>query len=269
MKVIESVVYGGVLVLGVSLGAMMPSAAAATYCSGTCPETGFHSISIRNLFGQVQPLTGSDTYLLGASGQGGQLVACSGSGSLFFLYDETTGSYLNSGLTADSAICWGGGNDHITVNRSNQTTCGLNPMYPFAYAGYTLMMAGEDLADELRGGIGADKLCGGGGNDILLGYGGNDQLDGLSGDDTLQGGSGSDESWGFTGAECIWDSGGTNDYLNGEATFDPCVWITGSHTSPTVLCDGDGGRSQGGTGTDGSCTSTPDCSFICTTYSET
>ncbi len=54
------------------------------------------------------------------------------------------------------------------------------------------IIAGNDLANNIRGGGGSDLLGGMGGNDVIYGDAGNDSLEGGGGNDTLIGGDGDD-----------------------------------------------------------------------------
>ncbi len=105
------------------------------------------------------------------------------------------------------------------------------------FAQESLLMVGDDGADEIRGSGGSDLLRGGAGDDlivgnagfdfinggdgddILRGNGGNDVLRGEAGNDKLNGGLGSDELIGGDGDDFLVGLGGA-DKADGGAGFD-------------------------------------------------
>jgi len=186
-------------------------------------------------------VSGADHIVLG--NLGGTLAACDYvSPAIFGLYDESTASWLGSGLNADSSMCWSGGDDLIEVLDTSYD-CGPWTLTAFGYNGHRFQNHGQAGSDLLYGGSGSDQLCGGTGNDQLSGRGGNDDLDGLSGDDTLEGGPGTDTLWGYDGRDCLYDTG-YYDQLNGENDDDTNVC---NAYSGTPFYDVDCGASGGDT----------------------
>ncbi len=74
---------------------------------------------------------------------------------------------------------------------------------------------GNNLANNLTGGVAADNIFGAGGNDILNGGGGNDNIYGDSGNDLLTGGAGLDFMYGGEGDDTLNATGEGNDNLFG------------------------------------------------------
>ena len=74
---------------------------------------------------------------------------------------------------------------------------------------------GNNLANNLTGGVAADNIFGAGGNDILNGGGGNDNIYGDSGNDLLTGGAGLDFMYGGEGDDTFNATGEGNDNLFG------------------------------------------------------
>jgi Ca2+-binding RTX toxin-like protein len=256
---------------------VLPITASANYCvagGDTCPSTGgLHNIKIHDWHGTPINIDAANTFWLGT--WSGLPVAClggSGGSQVLFLYDEDegTGEYLDvGGLYADSAICWGEGNDTIAVATGSFACAGVT-LGAFDYGDdYLLEMHGQSEADHLTGGAGSDRLCGGSNDDLLIGGAGNDSLDGLAGDDTLRGGTGADDLWGYDGEDCVTDNGGGFNDLNGEGGEDPCVGVIPANWVETdsVDCGGNGGATSQSEDEYTSCD--PDeqsCSFICGSY---
>ncbi|MDB5581792.1 MAG: cya 17 [Bradyrhizobium sp.] len=79
---------------------------------------------------------------------------------------------------------------------------------------------GNDLANILRGGVGADVLAGNGGNDTLYGGAGDDKLDGGDGADLMIGGSGDDTYMvDNVGDRIIETAGGGTDQVYSTVTY--------------------------------------------------
>ena len=130
----------------------------------------------------------------------------------------------------------------------------------------TLMLSGNEGADEIRGssgadrlvggdgndliigGAGADVLIGGDGNDILRGNEGSDTLRGESGNDTLNGGLGGDGYFGGDGDDFITGLGEADD-VNGEAGFDT-LSFQATEGLVNVLIREDGSGANNPTGED-------------------
>lgn len=74
---------------------------------------------------------------------------------------------------------------------------------------------GNNLANNLTGGVAADNIFGAGGNDTLNGGGGNDNIYGDSANDSLTGGAGLDFMYGGEGDDTLNATGEGNDNLFG------------------------------------------------------
>lgn len=82
---------------------------------------------------------------------------------------------------------------------------------------------GNEVANNMRGGVGADRLFGAGGNDSLFGDAGADELHGGAGQDVLYGGSGPDRLFGDGGNDRLVGQEGA-DILRGGGGADVFVF---------------------------------------------
>lgn len=101
----------------------------------------------------------------------------------------------------------------------------------------SLLMFGDDGADEIKGSRGSDSLRGGAGDDLIVGNGGPDFIEGGDGDDTLRGNGGDDFIRGDAG----------NDKLNGGPGRDR---LTGGEGDDFLVGLGGADEADGGAGFD-------------------
>lgn len=130
------------------------------------------------------------------------------------LYGTNAANTLDGGAGADLMV-GRGGNDIYFVNDENDDVVELSgqgtddvrvslDVYTLPdnvekaryTGGSTFTATGNELSNEITGGIDNDTLDGGDGHDVLVGGGGDDTLIGGAGVDTLQGGAGADNMQG-------------------------------------------------------------------------
>ena len=96
------------------------------------------------------------------------------------------------------------------------------------------LLSGNDLADQLFGGLGDDTLNGDGGGDTLNGGDGNDTLNGNAGVDTLNGGDGNDRMTGGAGVDTYNGGAGDDTYVVADAG-EGITDVSGIDTVETTL----------------------------------
>ena len=108
------------------------------------------------------------------------------------------------------------------------------------------VLAGNDVANDIKGGAGNDRITGHDGDDTLSGEEGDDSIYGGDNNDTLTGGGGNDTIEGGSGADRI-EGGAGNDTLEGGSGADT---IKGEADDDTI--DGGSGNDtiEGGAGND-------------------
>jgi Ca2+-binding RTX toxin-like protein len=180
---------------------------------------------------------GLDNYLVGngaankLSGNAGNDTLLGGAGNDTLLGGD--GSDMLIGGGGNDSLAGGAGNDVYLVNAAgaviteladeggdlvntslNSFTLGAN-LEALVYSGSGAFNGiGNELNNNISGGIGHDTLVGNAGNDYLLGNDGNDSLSGGLGDDALYGGDGNDVLNGGAGGDLL--SGGSgNDTIDG------------------------------------------------------
>ncbi|MHA4870659.1 Ig-like domain-containing protein [Duganella sp. PWIR1] len=180
---------------------------------------------------------GLDNYLVGngaankLSGNAGNDTLLGGAGNDTLLGGD--GSDMLIGGGGNDSLAGGAGNDVYLVNAAgaviteladeggdlvntslNSFTLGAN-LEALVYSGSGAFNGiGNELNNNISGGIGNDTLAGNAGNDYLQGGGGNDSLSGGIGDDALYGGDGNDVLNGGAGGDLL--SGGSgNDTIDG------------------------------------------------------
>jgi Ca2+-binding RTX toxin-like protein len=97
---------------------------------------------------------------------------------------------------------------------------GTNTTFDYSSNTVGISIVTGDIAETIKGGLGADKIQGAGGNDIIFGNAGKDRLYGEAGDDILYGGLGTDNLWGGLGSDTFVLQAGqgldiANDFLQG------------------------------------------------------
>lgn len=194
-----------------------------------------HRLEFVDWSGNSPNLTGDDVVRLGT--YAGYLTACV-NGSLHFVRDATANSY-GAHLQADSAVCFGSGNDDVEVITSGSTaSCGGVTLSGFAYNNYMLVLYGQTGHDRITGAHGADAICGGADNDHADGRAGTDILYGMSGGDRLFGGLGFDQVFGGSGSDRCFggDYDGFNDVVFAESGNTECIQDAGATSTANASC---------------------------------
>lgn len=123
-------------------------------------------------------------------------------------------------LHGDTSMCFGDGDDRITLNQRLFSYCGPHQMVPFDYYGHWFLAYGEGGRDQLTGAVGREWLFGGTGDDVLNGRGGGDMISGDSNKDILYGDLGDDVLMGGSGNDFLIDSSGSLDIHTGSGGDD-------------------------------------------------
>lgn len=118
-----------------------------------------------------------------------------------------------SALPDDSFICFGPGDDHVSVEDGNHYgDCADANLEPFDYGGHKLSIYTLEGNDHVHGGLGTDYIDGGNGDDDLwVGYGGDH--------DAAYGNRGNDQLWGGAGSNVRLDGGPDNDAIFSEGSL--------------------------------------------------
>lgn len=125
----------------------------------------------------------------------------------------------NSYLRANTSMCFGEGDDTITLAQGS-FSCGGITVFPINYDGYQFLTYGEGGRDVVLGGGGSDWIYGGSGDDNITARNGADYISGDTENDVLYGNAGDDFIVGGSGRDWLLDSGGSLDVHMGNAGDD-------------------------------------------------
>lgn len=200
-----------VLTMFFGLLGMVSSASAVcgyspTYCQSQ--DQYHHSLVLWDGSSYPDFSTANTVYL----GTYGSYMAACVDGNFYWIWDDYTDSYPSQ-LNQDSYLCFGAGNDVVTVLTGSFSCDGVT-LGAFAYAGHALQLFGQAGGDTIYGGAGRDDLCGGSGRDNLYGGSGSDRLDGHDNGDRVEAQGDSDYSWGD------YYGGGRSSYGGGDRVVD-------------------------------------------------
>jgi hypothetical protein len=154
--------------------------------------------------------------------------------------DNVATRFPDASVTGIVRITAVAGNDSITLGITSPTA------FVNGGGGGDTIVAKNDAADTIQGGMGADSIVGGGGNEDLDGGNGFDTIVAGSGNDTLTGDGGGDSLVGGSGADLLLGGTGADTLSAHSATST----LKGNGGNDSILGNGTGASITGNTGDD-------------------